>query len=78
MENNIGNHNLSMLVMNYNYNNNCDNQNICNICQRQKVEWYNSYYLKKDTKYIQHNGQIKHIICQFFAVCPSLNCDENN
>ena len=78
MENSTGNNNLSMPVMNYNYNNSCDNHNICNICQRQKVEWYKSCCLKKDTKYIQYNGQIKHIVCPFFAVCLFLNCDGNN
>ena len=47
------------------------NYNICNIYQRQKMKWYKFCYLKKD-------GQIKHIICPFFAICPYLNRDGNN
>ena len=47
------------------------NYNICNIYQRQKMKWYKFRYLKKD-------GQIKHIICPFFAICPYLNRDGNN
>ena len=47
------------------------NYNICNIYQRQKMKWYKFCYLKKD-------GQIKHIICPFFAICPYLNHDGNN